>query len=402
MSTNKLERAREHCFMGGVGDSGMNLCAANVPYGIAKIHHVQASMGLPPDATFVASPDATITRNDLRWQQGFGYGGVYTWTGDFHVLDIKANACGMMVGALPAYPELEDVRERLHTFEAEGLTLEGVEVDNDLTEPNHFVDVFSVDPSSAEPPPGGASHYFIMHSSGHEHRGPTPRGVGLYWDLSEQLMSMATIHDTPWGNLRVLEGDAAREWYEFYQKVQAFNHRRREALARHLFGDLTSVINATHQGLVRGFNRANVGCYTFEDDAAGDDRLFPLTLSAELPSFIVRGENNFTEATIEAQGWSDRVERHGLWDRIRGTNLLPHGGGYTYSHFSGVRQVIEEGPDARVFELEPTAPGGEPERIRTPKKLPYAYRGMEVKDCMEELGLGRAIVTLDLKYVLKS
>lgn len=402
MAKDGLERAREHCFMGGVGDSGMQLCAANVPYGIAKIHHVQGQLGLPQDATFVASPDATITRNDNRWKQGFGYGGVYTWTGDFHVLDIKANACGMMVGALPAHPELAEVQERLHTFERDGLSMDGVELDNDLTEPNHFVDVFEVDEErSTEPAPGGARHMFIMHSSGHEHRGPTERGVGLYWDKSEELLAAARIFDTPWGNLRVLVGDAAAEWFEFYARVQAFNHRRREAVARHLFGEVENVVNATHQGLVRGYSRANIGCYTFDDDAEGMERMFPLTLSAELPAFLVRGKNNFTEKVIERLGWSDRVERHGLWDRLAGTNLLPHGGGYTYRNFSGVSRVIENGPDDRVFELaatgdEAVAP------ITTPRTLPYAYRGLEVKDHMEALELGDAVVTLDLKYVLDS
>ncbi len=387
--------------MGGVGDSGMALCAANVPYGIAKIHDVQRQLGLPEDATFVASPDATITRNDNRWQQGFGYGGMYEWTGDFHVLDLKANACGMMVGALPDYPELADVRERLHAFEAEGLSLDGVHLDNDLHESNHFVNVFEVSPDTPEPPPAGARFYFIMHSSGHEHRGPTPRGVGLYWDKSEALVKMARTFETPWGVLRVLTGDALAEWYDFYARIQAFNHRRREHLAAHLFGDYTPLINATHQGLVRGPARANIGCYTFEPGAEGMERIFPLTLSAQLPAFLVRANPSFTDAVVDRMGWGDRVVRHGLRERLRDTNLLPHGGGYTYAQLAGVARVVEEGPDQRLFELTPTA-GHDAQTIRTPRGLPYAYRGLEVKDRMEQLELGRAVVALDLKYVLKS
>lgn len=403
MADPRLERAREHCFMGGVGDSGMSLCAANVPYGIAKIHAAQEQLGLPADATFVASPDATITRNDSRWNQGFGYGGMYAWTGDFHVLDIKANACGMAVGALPSLPSFEEVRERLHHFEHDGMTIDGVAIDNDLHESNHFVDVFTLaGDEQREPAPTGARHFFIMHSSGHEHRGPTPRGVGLYWDLSQELVRMARTIDTPWGTLRVLVGDAAREWYHFYRRVQAFNHRRREQLAGVLFGDHRMLINATHQGLVRGLNFANIGCYTFDDATPEADRLFPLTLSPTLPAFLVRGRRNLDEPTIERMGWSERVQRHGLAARLGSTNILPHGGGYTYASFRGVARVIDNGPDDRLFELAPADPAAPVEVVRSPRQLKYAYRGLEVKERMEELGFGTAVVKLDIDYVIKS
>lgn len=96
--------------MAGVNDAGMQLCAANVPFGLAKIHWAQKALGIASDATFVGAPDATITRNQRRWSQGFGYGGMYQWTGDSAVLDLKPNACGMSVGALDATPKLADLR----------------------------------------------------------------------------------------------------------------------------------------------------------------------------------------------------------------------------------------------------------------------------------------------------
>ena len=146
MARISLERAREHVFMAGVDDSGARLCEANIPFGLAKIHAAQEELGLPPDASFVGSPDCTITRNERRWAQGFGYGGVYQWSGELAVLDIKTNSCGMLAGALDRFPELEAVRERLHALDREGLELDGIAVDNDLTESNHFVDVLTIDP----------------------------------------------------------------------------------------------------------------------------------------------------------------------------------------------------------------------------------------------------------------
>ncbi len=398
MSDSQLDRAREHCFMGGVDDSGMRICEANVPFGLAKIHHVQQQLGIEPDATFVGSPDATITRNDNRWKQGFGYGGMYRWSGEFTVLDIKPNACGMLVGQLPELPEIDQLRERLHRFDTEQLTLDGIEIDNDLTESNHFVDVFEVaSDDSQESAPNNARYAFIMHSSGHEHRGPSARGVGLYWDESDELMKLARVCDTPWGKLHILEGERATEWYEFYKRAQNFNHRRRELLAEFLFGDTTPLINATHQGLVRGYNQANIGCYTFDDPA---ESLFPLTLSPVLPAFLVRGKANVGADTISRAGWAERIEKYDLADKLADTNLLPHGGGYTYPQLRGVARTIETGPDDRSFELLPADPNAPAERIVTPRALEYSYRGLEVKERMEQLDLGHAVVKLDLKYVL--
>lgn len=384
--------------MGGVDDCGMRLCEANVPYGLAKIHHVQQKLGVDADATFVGSPDATITRNNNRWKQGFGYGGMYRWSGDFTVLDIKPNACGMLVGSLPNIPEIDELRERLHSFDTAELTLDGIPIDNDLTESNHFVDVFEVsEADQREPVPGDARYMFIMHSSGHEHREPSERGVGLYWDKSDELCALADTFDTPWGKLRILQGERAAEWYTFYKKAQDFNHRRRELMAEWLFGDFSSLINATHQGLVRGYNQANIGCYTFEDASAS---LFPLTLSPLLPAFLVRGKPNLGAATAERAGWAERLEKHGLADKLADTNLLPHGGGYNYPHLRGVARTVQIGPDDRRFELMPADPAADAPVIVTPRALEYSYRGMEVKDRMEQLDLGEAVVELDLKYVV--
>lgn len=408
--------------MAGVGDASMALCEANVPFGLAKIHWAQEELGVEPDATFVGSPDATVTRNDNRWSQGFGYGGVYSWSGDFTVLDIKPNACGMIVGTLPDLPAIEDLRQRLVTLDGGGAVhLDGVAIESDLTEANHFVDVFEVrrrdeaasgdrneareNQKVADGLLDGARYVYIMHSSGHEHRGPTRRGPGLYWDQSEELRALARKMDTPWGSLHILEKERAAEWYRFYTEVQDFNHRRREAIADFLFAEHRSVINATHQGLVRGFDRANVGCYTFEDasgdGSGGDDHaIFPLTLSPTLPAFLVRGKPNMSEATIDQLGWRQRIERHGLAERVAGTNLLPHGGGYAYPHLRGVARVIEHGPDDRRFELLPADAAATAEVIETPRSLTYAYRGLEVKERLEELGLGEVVVELDLQYVL--
>ncbi|HII72011.1 TPA: hypothetical protein HA265_04620, partial [Candidatus Woesearchaeota archaeon] len=70
-----VERAERHIFSTGLNDGASKLCVANMRYGLAKMHFVQEKYGYEPDATFVTTPDETISRNAVRWESGFSYGG---------------------------------------------------------------------------------------------------------------------------------------------------------------------------------------------------------------------------------------------------------------------------------------------------------------------------------------
>ena len=387
VSYEQLQRAREHCFMAGIGDVGEELCAANMPYGIAKLHHVQRQLGLPADATFVAAPDATVTRNVRRWNQGFGYGGRIQWSGDFAVLDIKSNGCGMLVGALPEVPDKNAIAERAKRIIEDGLAVEGIPIEYDLHEGNHFLDVVETVGALTEDEPTEPA-YFVMHSSGHEHRGASPFGVGIYYDQCQALADRAQVMETPWGTLSILTGDDAQWWFEIYMRVQRWNHARREGIADALFGDRWKpVINATHQGLT-AVNQAHLGCYVFDDDDLAKGTRFPLTISAELPIYLVAPQANFTEATAGRADFLERADRHGVTQRILGANLLPHGGGYRYPHYTGVAEVIEDGPDQRRFVMKRRE--GDTETITDPRSQAFGYRGLEILDRMAELQLGTA------------
>lgn len=383
--------------MAGVGDVGEALCGANMPYGLAKIQWVQRELGLPADASFIGAPDATVTRNSARWTQGFGYGGRIQWTGDFAVLDIKSNACGMIVVALDDPPPNDVIVERARELERQPLVVEGVEVEFDLGEGNHFLDVCRL----AETYGGAqadAATYAVIHSSGHEHRERSPKGPGIYYDASDELRRLTEIRDTPWGPLHVLRGERAREWYEVYDWCQRFSLARREAIARALLGPLSVVCNRTHQGLL-AMNDAILGCYTFDDDDLAKSQLFPLTLSPELPVYLVQPLPNFAPELLESLGFAERAERHGLVDRLRRANLLPHGGGYSYSQFAGVRGVVEDGA-RRQFQLE--RPDGTLELVEDPRTHAYGYRGDEVRTRLLELELGVPRIKTDITYILRT
>jgi hypothetical protein len=390
-----LQRAREHCFLGGIGDVGEQLCEANMPYGIAKMHWAQRELGHPPDATFVGAPDATVTRNKVRWNQGFGYGGRIRWTGDFAVLDIKSNGCGMLVGALPDVPAQEEIAARARKILSDGIELEGIAVEYDLHEGNHFLDVVRTREGQAD---AEAPAYFVMHSSGHEHRESSPFGVGIYFDQCEELMQRARVLETPWGTLHVLTGEDARWWVDVYMKVQDWNHRRREAIASALFDEWTPVVNATHQGL-SAMNAAHLGCYVFDDDDIDNGVRFPLTISAELPIYLVRPRPNITEDVADRLGFLERAKKHGVEDRVLGANLLPHGGGYRYPHIARVRRVLEDGPDERRFELERI--DGSTEVITDPRSQAFGYRGLEILDRLADMKLGDLVVETDVQYVVR-
>lgn len=384
-----LDQAREHCFFSGVGDGGAALCEAIAPFGVAKIHHVQRALGHPSDATFISAPDASVTRNRRRWQQGFSYGGAYAWTGDFAVLDIKPNCCGMVAGTLSRRPDVDAVRARFEALKKSPPTLDGVVVDWDFDVGNHFVDLFDVVDGELEAP-----YAFIIHTAGRELRAENELGLGLYYDHSDALRSLARQIETPWGSLTILEESDAASWYAFYLQAQDFARRRRELIARYLLGDdATPISNHTHQGLVRGFNQANLGCYTYE---RGDDELFPFTMSESLPAYLVRGAPNLSAAAMRTLGWEERAERLGVTGRIQKTNLLPHGGGYTYPDLDDVGVVEVNG--ARRFELR--WKDDRHATIDDPRDLPYVFRGDVVRERMRELELGQTVATLKPFYVL--
>lgn len=391
-----FERAKEHCFLSGVGDVGEALCGANMPFGIAKIQHVQAELGLRPDATFVGAPDATVTRNTRRWAQGFGYGGRIQWSGDFAVLDIKSNACGMIVAELDDPPPPEEIRERARRLIETPLVVDGVALEFDLAESNHFLDLCEVRETY-----GGAKAeaktYAIIHSSGHEHREATAKGPGIYYDASATLAAMAEERATPWGPLHILRGDAAREWFTFYQWAQDFSLRRREALARALLGPLEVTCNRTHQGL-GAINDAILGCYVFDDDDLERGQLFPLTLSPDLPAYLVQARPNLDDQALDETGFGERAERHGVTARLRNANVLPHGGGYSYAQYSRVGRVVEQ-DGARQFEL--VKRDGSSELVSDVRGAAYGYRGDEVRQRMLALRLAEPRIKTEITYILK-
>jgi len=394
-ANGELERAREHIFSMGLGDVAAELSLLNMSYGLAKIHHVQQLFGDPPDATFVASPDVTITRNEARWNAGYGYGGKLAWgEGDrpYLFVDVKPNACGMLIGGLNERPDISDLTRRLHEFLREPAELDGIPLEWDLGVGNHFIDVMATEPvlSDVDLPP----YVFVLHFSGAELRGENPLGMGLYWDHSPELARRCRTVETPWGPTQVLEGGDTEEYFEFFELAESFVRRRRRLAAERLFGDFEVICNRCHQGLAHK-NAVLLGC---QDTSGGG--LMPIMLRASTPGYLFRGLPNLADEQIDILGWRERADRHGVLHRLRSANLLPHGAGYMLPTISRVLDVVElEG--RRYYRVQADDEDVEV-LIGSPRDLTYAFRGRRVILRAVECQLGEIVARLKPIFVLKA
>ena len=391
-----LRNARNHCFFVGLNDSGAELCKANIVYGIAGIHYVQNQLGRTPNASFISTPDMTITRNTSRWRSGFGYGGKISWgenDDEFIILDVKPNACGMFVGGLEELPDIESLIRKVYEMESGKIEIDGVEVVWDFYKSNHFIDVFQVNPIAkldGDLPP----YAFIIHGSAGEFRADNESGFGIYYDKSEQLREMAECVETPFGQFHILTGTGAKKYFERYKRAEDFSKKKRKVAAELLFGKFVEVSNETHQGIIN-MNEIALGCHYLRNRAT----LFPLALRGDLPAYLVRGNPNLSPESVELLGFEKRARTLGVYDRLLNADIIPHGGGYVFPDILTVSRVIEV-DGKRYFEVEMQNDRGK-KFISAVRELPYEYRGRKVVLRALEIGSIEIIAKLIPQYVLK-
>jgi hypothetical protein len=375
------------------GDAAAQMGEANMVFGLAKILWAQAADGVEPGAAFVASPDATITRNSARWRSGFGYGGklFWRWPEPSVVLDTKPNCCGMMVGGLKAAPDTTVLSRAVQDLLSTPVDLDGIPVEWDFATSNHFIDVFEARSMAGDgdlPP-----YVFIVHSSVPELRGPGPLGLGLYVDKSPALVEQARLYETPWGPLRVLHGDDAVEYLAFFERADRFAAAKRELAATQLFGEYTPISNIVHQGTIAD-GVMLLGCH----DAASQ-QLLPLTLRPDLPAYLMRGMANLRPDFIEREGLAvGRPDFVREW--LENANIVPHGGGYALEGMRRLKRAWSDG-GLRFFELERET-AGMVDLVTDPTSLPMRYRGRQVLMKSLECGLAEAVARLDQVFVIKA
>jgi hypothetical protein len=363
-------------------------------YGLAKIHIAQEKLGINPDATFISTPDETVTRNKTRWKAGFGYGGKLVWGSGkdpFIILDAKPNACGMLVGGLDTLPNPIQLIENITTSKNE-CYIDDIKLDWDFAHSNHFIDLFEVETLKLDY--DFPKYVFVIHGSVPELCGDHKKGIGLYLDKSKELQNISKKVETEFGSLNVLIDGMAREYYNFYKYAEQFSKNKREVVANTIFGKFKKICNVNHQGLLN-YNELLLGCHNTKDPSS----VFPILLKADLPGFLFEGNENISDEIIEVSGFSKRAENLGVTDRLRNSNVLPHGGGYSFSDFLKVKEVIEIG-ESRYFILEMRAEIGN-KICSDVRDMEFDYRGKAVVLRTVELQLGQIVAKLIPKFVLK-
>lgn len=347
-------------------------------YGIAKIRWVQEQLGIIPDASFVSAPDATVTRNVERWRAGFGYGGRLRHGGDFVVLDIKSNACGLFLGRFTELPSAEQMLARIRDLSAGGQFVDATSTSWDFGLSNHFIHVLRF-----EKPIDGSPYGVLCHGSGPELRSPGPWGPGLYVNRSPRLAELSRTFHTPWGPLRTLQGEAAvREYWQGYLAAEEYSHSRRRKMAEAIFPDLLEVSNLTHQGALAPND------YLIGGVAEVGEAVVPLALRAELPVYLLAARPSFSTDAQETLGFAERAARLGLTDVVANANVLPHGGGYMLPGYRAVEKVLEFEGGKRVYVME-VAEGISARAYHDNfRHVPFDYRGEEVLRRVEELDMG--------------
>lgn len=389
-----LKRAELYHFSTGIDDACTKIAKANMKFGLAKMHWVQENLGLEPNATFISSPDETITRNTARWQEGISYGGKICWGSGKEkliMLDVKPNACGMLVGGLSRIPDPREIVRKVEQMEHENHFINDIKVKWDFYKGNHFIDFFEVNPLRNIKMP---KYAVILHAGCPEFKGENYKGPGLYWNESIQLQQMMEEMQTPFGKVRVLQGNDALEYYNHFKEAEDFAKKRRELAYRLLMDGRNVITNKTHQGLI-SMNEVVLGCHNIRLK----NDIFPVSIRADLPSYLFKGYFNLTKEKVEELGFIHRAMQLGVYTRLRKANLMPHGGGYKFLDSLAVDRIFEVN-NKRFFEIS-MADGIGKKIVSDMNELEFEYRSKEVVQKTIELGLGEPVAELRPVYTIK-
>ncbi len=395
-----LKRAKEHIFSTGLNDGASKLCKANMKYGLAQFQIIQEKHGFEPKATFISSPDETISRNNFRWNSGLGYGGRLNW-GDGNdkiiFLNVKPNCCGILVGGLKEIPDPYDLIKTIDKVKSLKLYDNEVLINWDYGVSNHFINCFETKIlSDIDFPP----YMFMIHGSAPEFR-DDKYGIGLYIDVSKTLKERAIEEQTKLGRQYILLDSDAKEYLDYNKKAINFSNKKREIIAKELFGTDNKIIcNASHQFL-KDYNNMYLGSNCTDPDCElVPTNIFPTALRADVACYLFKGKKSFSEITLKNNNFLERAENLGLLDLLMNADILPHGGGYMLPDVSRVQKVLEY-KDQRYFACELVKDSNKLKIVRNVKELQFEYRGRDVILKTLQLDLGEIIARLNPVFSLK-
>jgi len=395
-----LDRASQFIFSTGLNDGTSKLCKANMKYGLAQFHLIQEKYGFEPKATFISSPDETISRNKFRWNSGLGYGGRLNWgSGNDKLifLNSKPNCCGILVGGLEELPDPYNLITKIDKIKSEPLYYDDFLIDWDYGISNHFINCFETkELSDIDLPP----YLFLIHGSAPEFRDDC-HGIGLYIDKSKILKDIAIEEKTKFGTQYILLDSDAAEYLQFSKKALEFSSLKREIIANNLFDFGYKIIcNQPHQFL-KDYNNMYLGsnCTDVSCELINSDK-FPTTLRADIAAYLFKGKRNFSETTLKNQNLLERAADLELLELLTNANILPHGGGYSFNDVEDVLDILEY-KDQRYFVTSLKTNISRLKIIRDVSELQFEYRGRDVVLKTIQLDLGEIIARLNPLFSLK-
>jgi len=395
-----IRRANDYIFSTGLNDGASKLCKANMKYGLAQFHLIQEKYGFEPKATFISSPDETISRNNFRWNSGLGYGGRLNW-GDSNdkiiFLNVKPNCCGILVGGLEEIPDPYDLIKTIDKVKNIKLYDNEVLLNWDYGVSNHFINCFETKVlSDIDFPP----YMFMIHGSAPEFR-DDKHGMGLYIDVSKTLKERAIEEQTKLGRQYILLDSDAKKYLDFNKKAINFSNKKREIIANKLFGTGCEIICNTSHQFLKDYNNMYLGSNCTDADCElVPTNIFPTALRADIACYLFKGKKSFSEITLKNNNFLERAENLELLDLLMNADILPHGGGYMLPDVSRVQKVLEHN-DQRYFACELVKDSKKLKIVRNVKELQFEYRGRDVILKTLQLDLGEIIARLNPIFSLK-
>ncbi|MBY8990671.1 MAG: hypothetical protein KGD58_07965 [Candidatus Lokiarchaeota archaeon] len=390
-----LERANEFIFSTGLNDGASKLCKANMKYGLSQMHLIQEKYGFEPKATFISSPDETISRNEFRWNSGLGYGGRLNWgNGKEKIifLNVKPNCCGILVGGLEELPDPYNLIKKVDEIKSNELYHNNMLINWDFGISNHFVNCFETkNLSDIKLPP----YIFLIHGSAPEFRAPKD-SLGLYIDKSQPLKDLAIEEQTKFGPQYILLDSDAKDYLKLHEKALKFSNAKRVVIADRLFDYGYKVIcNQPHQFL-KDYNNMYLGSNC--TDSISD--IYPTTLRADIAAYLFKGKKNLSITALNNLNFTNRAEDLELLELLKNACILPHGGGYSLSDIEDVLDILEY-KHQRYFVTSLKTNISRLKIVRDVGNLQFEYRGRDVVLKTMQLDLGDIIARLNPLFSLK-
>ena len=395
-----LDRATQFIFSTGLNDGTSKLCRANMKYGLTQFHLIQEKYGFEPRATFISSPDETISRNRYRWNSGLGYGGRLNWGSGREkliFLNVKPNCCGILVGGLEELPDPYDLIKKIDKIKSREIYHNEILLNWDYSVSNHFINCFETKSlSDIKLPP----YIFLIHGSTPEFR-DDKYGLGLYIDSSKALKDIAIEEVSKFGTQYIVIDSDAKDYLDFNLRALEFSNTKREIIAKNLFDYGFDIIcNQPHQFL-KDYNNMYLGSNcTDESCDLIKTNIFPLTLRADISAYLFSGKRNLSEITLRNQDFYERARDLELLELLTNACILPHGGGYNFADIKDVIDILEY-KDQRYFVTSLKTKISRLKIIRNVNEMQFEYRGRDVVLKTIQLDLGSIIARLNPLFSLK-